>query len=168
MNKTALLLILALTVALFSACGAPADNGGTEVKGPDSAETGNEPPTIDENGDPVSDATEIVLEENLPYKNVLPEEAKNIIDDNENLVIIDVSSAYNQGHIPGAVNIPLAELEQKIPELEKNKDYFVYCNFDSSAAIAGAEKLADAGFKTIYRLEGNLGGWVAAGFDTER
>jgi 3-mercaptopyruvate sulfurtransferase SseA len=34
-------------------------------------------------------------------------------------------------------------------------------------AIAGAQKLIDAGFKTVYRLEGNYGAWKAAGYPIE-
>jgi hypothetical protein len=34
-------------------------------------------------------------------------------------------------------------------------------------AIAAAQALVDAGFETVYRLEGNYAAWTAAGYDTE-
>ena len=58
------------------------------------------------------------------------------------------------------------ELDNAIPNLDPNGKYLVYCHVDS-VAIAGAEKLIDAGFTTVYRLEGNYGGWVAAGYEVE-
>ena len=33
--------------------------------------------------------------------------------------------------------------------------------------MAGAQLMEDAGFKKVYRLEGNFGAWVAAGYDVE-
>ena len=35
-------------------------------------------------------------------------------------------------------------------------------------AMAGAQLMEDAGFKNVYRLEGNYGAWVDAGNDVEK
>jgi len=43
----------------------------------------------------------------------------------------------------------------------------VYCHGDGPS-IAGAQKLIDAGFKYVYRLEGNYGAWVDAGYEIEK
>jgi len=34
-------------------------------------------------------------------------------------------------------------------------------------SITAAQKLIDAGFKTVYRLEGNYSAWVNAGYEVE-
>lgn len=75
----------------------------------------------------------------------------------------------NEGHIPGAVNYPVGNgsLDQAIPTLNKNNTYLVYCHFDS-ASISGAQKLVDAGFTKVYRLQGNYQAWVDAGYPTEK
>lgn len=103
------------------------------------------------------------------YVDVSPQEAKELIDKNPDLIIIDVSPAYAQGHLPGAVNYYLGDgsLDEAIPSLDKNGKYLVYCHVDS-VSIAGAEKLVDAGFKNVYRLEGNYAAWVAAGYEVEK
>jgi rhodanese-related sulfurtransferase len=44
--------------------------------------------------------------------------------------------------------------------------YLVYCHVDS-VAIQGAQKLVDAGFIHVYRLEGNYAAWVDAGYPVE-
>jgi rhodanese-related sulfurtransferase len=102
------------------------------------------------------------------YMNVTPAEAKDLIDKNPDLVIIDVSPSYAKGHLPGAVNHYLGDgsLDRAIPTLDKNKKYLVYCHVDS-VAIQGAQKLVDAGFAPVYRLEGNYRAWVDAGFPVE-
>ena len=102
------------------------------------------------------------------YVDVTPQEAKALIDDNPDLIIIDVSPAYDQGHLPGAINYYLGDgsLEAAIPMLDKNATYLVYCHVDS-VAIAGAQALVDAGFLNVYRLEGNYSAWVDAGYPVE-
>ena len=85
------------------------------------------------------------------------------------LIIIDVSPHYAEGHLPGAVSYYLGDgsLERAIPTLDKNATYLVYCHVDS-VAIAGAQQLIDAGFKNVYRLQGNYAAWVDAGYPVER
>ncbi|MGC8666867.1 MAG: FAD-dependent oxidoreductase [Chthonomonadales bacterium] len=49
--------------------------------------------------------------------------------DPERTLLLDVRQPeeYRAGHIPGAVNIPLPELRQRLGELPKNKEILVYC-----------------------------------------
>lgn len=102
------------------------------------------------------------------YIDLSPEEAKELIDNTPDIVIIDVSPFYAQGHIPGSINYYLGDgsLDDAIPSLDKSKVYLVYCHVDS-VSIAGANKLIDAGFETVYRLEGNYSAWVEAGYPVE-
>jgi len=102
------------------------------------------------------------------YTDITAAEAKELIDTTPDLVIIDVSPNYDQGHIPGAVNYYVGDgsLDAAISSLDPDVPYLVYCHVDS-AAISGAEKLVDAGFETVYRLEGNYQAWVDAGYDIE-
>ena len=107
-------------------------------------------------------------ENETTYIDVSPEEAKNLIDTNPDLIVIDVSPHYDEGHLPGAVHYYLGDgsLDAVIPSLDPNGEYLVYCHVDS-VAIAGAQRLIDAGFTTVYRLEGNFGAWRAAGYPIE-
>ena len=102
------------------------------------------------------------------YADVTAVQAKDLIDNNTNIIVIDVSPNYDQGHIPGAVNYYIGDgtLDNAIPILDMNKDYLVYCHTDS-ASIGGATKLVDAGFNPVYRLEGNYQAWIDAGYDVE-
>lgn len=103
------------------------------------------------------------------YIDVSPKEAKKLIEDDPEMIIIDVSPSYDQGHLPGAVNYYVGDgsLDVAIPDLDPDAKYLVYCHSDS-ASIAGAQKLIDAGFKEVYRLEGNYSAWVAAGYEIQK
>ncbi len=105
----------------------------------------------------------------ITYQDLTPAEAKELIDNTPDLIIIDVSPNFDEGHIPGSVNYYLGDgsLDEAIPTLDKSKTYLVYCHVDS-VSIAGAQKLIDAGFTTVYRLEGNYAAWVAAGYSVEK
>ena len=107
-------------------------------------------------------------ENGATYIDISAEKAKNLIDTNPDLIVIDVSPQYDNGHLPGAVHYYLGDgsLDAAIPSLDPNGEYLVYCHIDS-VAIAGAQKLIDAGFTKVYRLDGNYGAWIAAGYPIE-
>jgi thiosulfate sulfurtransferase len=104
----------------------------------------------------------------LTFTNVSAEEAKALIDKNPDLMIIDVSPHYDEGHIPGAINYFLGDgaLDNAIPALDPKATYLVYCHYDL-ASMTGAQALADAGFENVYRLEGNYASWVKAEYPVE-
>jgi rhodanese-related sulfurtransferase len=103
------------------------------------------------------------------YIDVTPAKAKELIDTVTDLVIIDVSPKYAEGHLPKAINYYAGDgsLDKAIPTLDKNKPYLVYCHVDS-VSILGAQKLVDAGFRPVYRLQGNYSAWVDAGYPVEK
>ena len=98
------------------------------------------------------------------YIDVTPDEALQLIRETSDLVIIDVSPKYDEGHLPGALHYYIGDgsLDAAIPMLDSTKTYLVYCHVDA-ASIPGATKLVEAGFDTVYRLKGNFGAWVEAG-----
>ncbi len=110
-----------------------------------------------------------IMNENLSYMDISPETAKIFIDTKPELVIIDVSPHYAEGHLPRAIHYYLGDgsLDNAIPNLNPDKEYLVYCHVDS-VSIAGAQKLIDAGFDSVYRLEGNYPAWVDAGYPVEK
>lgn len=107
-------------------------------------------------------------EKETAYLNISPEKAKEIIDNNGEVIVIDVSPKYDEGHIPGAINYYVGDgsLDDAIPNLDSGKEYLVYCHTDE-ASMLGAQKLIDAGFLNVYRLEGNYAAWVDAGYEVE-
>lgn len=73
----------------------------------------------------------------------------------EELQIVDVRSSrdYNKSHVPGAINIPLAELRERVDELDATASTVTYCNKGVSGN-AGQNVLLRLGFNTVYNLSG--------------
>jgi rhodanese-related sulfurtransferase len=95
------------------------------------------------------------------------EEAKKMVDD-KSVKVLDVSSHFEKGHLPGAIDCYLNDgsLDKVIAVLDKNEKYLVYSISDESS-ITGSQKLINNGFKNVYRLNGNFDGWNNSGFPIE-
>jgi rhodanese-related sulfurtransferase len=79
--------------------------------------------------------------------------------------LLDVrpQSEFEAGHIPGARNAPIAELESLLPTLKKRLELIAYCRGPFCVFADEAVALLRAhGFKA-YRLELGLPDWQAAG-----
>jgi rhodanese-related sulfurtransferase len=108
-----------------------------------------------------------ILDSEKGYIDLSAAEAKEMIDNNADLIVIDVSPHYDDGHLPGAIHYyGDNSLDDAIPVLDMDKDYLVYCHADGPS-IAAANKLVDAGFSSVYRLQGNYAAWVDAGYPVE-
>jgi len=84
------------------------------------------------------------------------------------LQIVDVRrpAEYVDGHVPRAVNAPLATLEKNPLPLEKDKRTAVICagGYRSSAA---ASLLRQQGFSNLLNVSGGTGAWINAGYPVE-
>ena len=60
---------------------------------------------------------------------ITPEELKARLDEGEEIVIVDSRALkpYNVRHIPGAISMPLDEVEERADELPKNRTIVFYC-----------------------------------------
>lgn len=80
--------------------------------------------------------------------------------------VIDVRSneEFAAGHLRDAKNIPLADLANRIGELDKSKTKTVIVVCQSGArADKAARQLKAAGFEDVYSLDGGMTAWTAAG-----
>jgi rhodanese-related sulfurtransferase len=80
--------------------------------------------------------------------------------------VIDVRNAdeFAGGHLRDAKNIPLADLGNRIGELEKSKTRTVVVVCQSGARSEKAvRQLAAAGFAEVWSLDGGVAAWQAAG-----
>jgi ArsR family transcriptional regulator len=85
------------------------------------------------------------------------------------VTVLDVRPAdeFALGHLPGAINIPLAELERRLADLDRAREIVAYCRGPycvlSYEAVAA---LRARGF-TVHRLEDGFPEWRAAGLPVE-
>ncbi len=106
----------------------------------------------------------------VSFVDIAADEAKTKIDASDFEAIFDVSPNYGAGHLLGATNAHSGtggtDLSELISGLDTTKAYLVYCHADAPA-ISGAQLMEDEGFHNVYRLEGNYGAWVGAGYGVE-
>ena len=81
--------------------------------------------------------------------------------------IIDVRgrAEYDEGHIPGAVNIPLAELPRRLDELPAG-ELVVHCQGGSRSAMA-ASVIQRSGRHDVANMTGGFGEWERTGNPVE-
>lgn len=103
--------------------------------------------------------TDIIVSEdgNKMYEQITTEEAKEIMDSGENIVILDVreKDEYDAGHIKDAVLIPYGEIAEKAENVipDKDKQILVYCRSGRRSKIA-AETLAQIGYTNVKEFGG--------------
>jgi len=82
-------------------------------------------------------------------------EIMTIVNNNKNVILLDVRSKqeYDEGHLKGAINIPVYELEYRVEELKDKESIIIaYCSagIRSRKAIGILKKL---GYKNLYNVE---------------
>ena len=99
-----------------------------------------------------------------------PAELASRIEAGDAPLVLDVRTPeeFEAGHIPGAVNVPIAELEARLAELERYRSEEVVVHCQSGRRAAAAEEiLLEAGFTDVRDLSGHMAGWQQGGHPVE-
>ena len=86
------------------------------------------------------------------------------------VTVLDVRppEEFAAGHIPGAINIPLIDLERRLKDLTEDEEIVAYCRGPHCVlAFDAIAKLRQYGFKA-QRLEDGYPEWQASGLPTEQ
>lgn len=85
-------------------------------------------------------------------------DARRLVEAGARLVDVRTPEEFAAGHIPGAVNIPVQELDRRIGELEpKERTVVVYCRSGNRSGSA-ARMLKSAGYAEVHDL-GAMSRW---------
>ena len=82
------------------------------------------------------------------------------LDRKKGMVLLDVrqDKEYEQGHIPGAVHVPLSDIGNKVKKLKKDKELVVYCR-NGNQSIWAIKRLMGMGYSNLYNLRGGYNAW---------
>ena len=92
----------------------------------------------------------------LGIKQLSPKE----FDQKKGMMILDVrtNKEYENGHIPGAIHVPLSDIGDKIKKLKKDKELVVYCQ-SGNRSIWAIKRLMGMGYKNLFNLKGGYLAW---------
>ena len=109
----------------------------------------------------------------MSFKNISPQEAKELLDSEQGYVYVDVRSEFefDQGHPANSTNIPIKQLNQEMRVLEDNPDFLQVfaANFPTDAkliigcavgprSMAACGILAQQGYQDLSNVDGGFGG----------
>lgn len=83
-------------------------------------------------------------------------EAHTLVEHGATLLDVRTQGEWEGGHLPGAVLVPIAELESRMSEVPRDHPVVVYCQSGGRSARA-TELLAAAGYD-VHDL-GGIGNW---------
>jgi len=143
---------LALTVSL-SGCSSDSDSSeasGTQSTNSETAEAQGPSAGVETPAEPVRVG--------------VPEFADIITDPSVTIVDVRTPQEFADGHIDGAVNIPveLPDFIDRVSELDPAGTYAVYCRSGNRSQVAVAG-MTDIGINGIYELESGTNGWASEG-----
>jgi phage shock protein E len=76
------------------------------------------------------------------------------------LLDVRTPEEYDEGHIAGAVNIPVQVLDQYLSSVPEDRDVVLYCRTGNRSQVAMGI-LNQAGYQNVYDIEGGTVAWTA-------
>lgn len=90
-----------------------------------------------------------------------PAELQTKLDTEAAPLVVDLRSPaeYGIAHIPGAINIPSEELEERLDEFRHDNGVLIYC-INGSRTLRAEPVLLTNDIENVYHLEGSFQGWL--------
>ena len=76
-----------------------------------------------------------------------------IKEDGSTLIDVRSRREYQNGCLPGSVNMPLEQLMKKVKKIKKNKAIVLYCASGVRSSVA-QQQLLQLGYTKVYNLGG--------------
>jgi rhodanese-related sulfurtransferase len=105
----------------------------------------------------------------MPFRDLDPKAAEQALRADPTLRVLDVRTdeEYRSHRLPGAVLLPVQELEDRWQELDRDANWLVHCEHGRRSLFA-CEFLHQAGFTRLTNLRGGLAHWLDCGLPVEQ
>jgi rhodanese-related sulfurtransferase len=103
------------------------------------------------------------------FREVPPGEGVLLMNKGAAVVDLRAPGEFSAGHIINARNLPMAELDARVGELEKYREQgLLLCCQSGTDALKAAARLTKQGFAKLYVLKGGIAAWKQDQFPLER
>lgn len=85
------------------------------------------------------------------YKQVHFSKMRELVENGEYILDVRERNEYEDGHIHGAINIPLSEIRDRIDEIPRDKEVFIHCK-SGQRSYNACLLLQHLGYKTVYNV----------------
>jgi ArsR family transcriptional regulator len=95
---------------------------------------------------------------------------KRLLDVKEPVVLVDMRkpAEYRAGHLPGAISLPMAELERRYREIPKAARVVLYCQCPLEEMGSVYSFLSSLGYRNLVVLEDGFDGWFKSQYPVVR
>ena len=100
----------------------------------------------------------------LAVARITPEELRQMLEADEEIVVVDVRSTLETevDSVPGALRIPLEDLETRHGDIPRDRDIILFCSCPNEASSARAALLLrKRGVVRVHPLQGGVDAWRA-------
>jgi rhodanese-related sulfurtransferase len=99
---------------------------------------------------------------------VSADEVKALIGDPGTLILdVRTPGEFRRGHIPGARNVPVQNLANRLGELPQDKQIVVYCRTGNRSSVA-QKILMGSGFSNVANFEDSWVIWTRKDFSVQK
>ena len=99
-----------------------------------------------------------------------PDYLKWLIDSRQPVVVVDLRKPqeFRGGHLPGAISVPLAELDRRFAEIPTSPMVVLYCQSPIEEAATAYAFLETKGYLNHVVLQEGYDGWLRRRFPTAK
>ncbi len=107
-------------------------------------------------------------ESGLPTERVVDLTIDELHQNRDDFVVIDVREGYElrTGKVPGAMHIPMGQIQSRVQELDKDRKYAIICQSGSRSSSVAAW-MSQQGFD-VANVIGGMSLWMGARHPVER
>lgn len=100
---------------------------------------------------------------------VVEVDAAAVVRRSTDTLLLDVREPeeYARGHVPGAVNLPQADLASRLDEVPRDRPVQVICQ-GGFRSPRSAQFLTQCGYRAVVNVTGGTGAWLAGGYPIDR
>lgn len=92
---------------------------------------------------------------NGDYRQVNVDQVRELVDNNSIIIDVREPHEFENGHIKGAINIPLSQLRERMNEIPKDKPVYLHCR-SGQRSYNAVLALQNAGYQNVYNITGSF------------